>query len=124
MMNRARQNHGCSVANFKGSLTVFVVGGWNGNDYIDSVEVFNVKDDKWKTFSSKLPVPLYDLQVVPARCLKYHMYAVGGIGDWGVKTTIYGLNKNEEWEHVDDLQHARQKHSTINMQLKDIPGCQ
>ena len=60
--------------------------------------------------------------------LKYHIYAVGGFGNLGnglgTVATIYGLNKSEEWEHVDDLKQARKLHLTINMKLKDIPGCQ
>ena len=124
-MKQARSNHGCAVANFKGTLTAFVVGGYNGNDNLDSVEVLDLKDDEWKTLQSKLPFPLRDLQVVTARVLKYHIYAVGGYSmEKGRVATIYGLNTSEEWEHVDDLKHARSRHSTINMQLKDIPGCQ
>ena len=126
-MNQARSGHGCAVANFKGSLTVFVAGGYNSDDgYLDSVEVLDLKDDQWKTLPSKLPVPLRSLQVLSARSLKYHIYAVGGynMDIQGRVATIYGLNKSEEWEHVDDLKHARSSHSTINMKLKDIPGCQ
>ena len=125
MMNQARAEHGCSVSSFKGSLAVFVAGGYTAdNGYLDSVEVLNLKDGEWKTMSSKLPVPLYYLQVVSARSLKYHIYAVGGKGNQGGVATIYGLNTSEEWEHVDDLKQSRYGHSTINMQLKDIPGCQ
>ena len=123
-MKQARATHGCAVANFKGSLTAFVVGGYNGDDNLDSVEVLDLKDDEWKTLQSKLPFPLTSLQVVTARSLKYHIYAVGGYGKQGHVATIYGLNTSVEWEHVDDLKHARLMHSTINMQLKDIPGCQ
>ena len=124
-MNQARYTHGCTVANFKGSLTVFVAGGYTyDGGYLDSVEVLDLKDDQWKTLPSKLPVPLDNLQVLSARSLKYHIYAVGGYSNQGVVATIYGLNKSEEWEHVDDLKQARSHHSTINMKLKDIPGCQ
>jgi len=125
MMKQARAQHGCAVANFKGTLTAFVVGGYNDNDhYLDSVEVFNLKGYEWKTLQSKLPFPLSSLQVVTARSLKYHIYAVGGYTKHRPVATIYGLNTSVEWEHVDDLKHARSAHSTINMQLKDIPGCQ
>ena len=123
-MNQARRAHGCTVSSFKESLTVFVAGGYDVDDNdLDSVEVLNLKDGGWKRMSSKLPFPLYSLKVVPARTLKYYVYAVGGTGNRGRVATIYGLNTSEEWEHVDDLKHARSEHSTINMQLKDIPGC-
>ena len=124
MMNQARVWHGCAVAKFKEMLTVFVAGGYHGGN-LDSVEVLNLKDKEWKTLNSKLPFPLSGLQVVTAKSLNYHIYAVGGYTDNQKEVaTIYGLNASEEWEHVDDLKNARSFHSTINMQLKDIPGCQ
>ena len=125
MMKQARNGHGCALANFKGSMAVFVVGGYSYGNYLDSVEVLNLKENKWKALSSRLPFPLGSLKVVAARSPMYHIYAVGGKkGKREPVATIYGMNKSEKWDHVGDLKLARWGHSTINMQLKDIPGCQ
>ena len=45
-MNEARSYHGCATASYKGAVHVFVVGGRNENyDRLDSMEVFNVKEE-------------------------------------------------------------------------------
>ena len=124
-MNEARINHGCATASYKGAVHVFVVGGYNRN-YLDSMEVFNVKEERWiEDFrSTKLPVPLYGLQIVQANSPDFLVYAVGGIDSkYDPVSTIYGLNKNKQWEKIGNLGTERYDHATINSGLNAIPGC-
>ena len=125
-MNKSRRLHGCATASYKGSVHVFVVGGWNGNK-LDSMEVFNVKEERWidDFRNSKLPVPLSGLQVVRANSPNFLVYAVGG-QDFNYKTvsTIYGLNNKKQWEKIGDLNTKRYSHATVNVGSNEIQGCQ
>ena len=126
-MNEARYDHGCATASYKDEVHVFVVGGTNENGYSDSMEVFNVMEEKWiNDFQNTiLPVPLYDLQVVPAHSPEYFVYTVGGADLNGNSiSTIYGLNKNKQWEKIGDLKTKRFGHATVNYASNDIPKCQ
>ena len=124
-LNEARRYHGCATASYKGAVHVFVVGGYNGNR-LDSMEVFNVKEERWiEDFrSTKLPVPLDSLQVVQAHSPDFLVYAVGGVSnDILVVSTIYGLSRNKQWEKIGDLKTKRYWHATVNIASNDIPGC-
>ena len=126
-MKEARYVHGCATAHYNGSDHVFVVGGeghWGSK--FDSIEVFNVNEGKWiDAFrSANLPVPLAFPQVVEANSANYFVYAVGGRGNLGGVSTIYGLNYSKQWEKIGNLATKRFYHTTINMGSNDIPGCQ
>ena len=119
-MNEARSSHGCATASYNGAVHVFVVGGFKGNynERFDSMEVFNVMEERWidDFRSTKLPVPLSTLQVVHAHSPDFLVYAVGGMDSNGnTVSTIHGLNKDKQWEKIGDLKTKRESHSTVNI---------
>ena len=126
-MNEAKRDHGCATASYKGAAHVFVVGGYNGNyESLDSMEVFNVTEERWidDFRSTKLPFPLAYLQVVHANSPDFLVYAVGGRdSNLSPVSTIYGLNKHKQWKKIGDLKTKRNTHATINSGLNAIPGC-
>ena len=102
-MNELRYYHGCTTTTIAGLKTVLVVGGFGNNGYLNTMEVYDPSKNEWTRHSSLLPIPLYGLPVVPSRSLKYSSYVIGGYGNGDRQTTIYGLNRNQEWKLVGNL---------------------
>ena len=122
-LNEARYGHDCATASYNGDVHVFVVGGRrNSDDYLDSMEVFNVMEERWiEDFrSTKLPVPLDSLQVVEGNSPDFLVYVVGGDSNDVPIPTIYGLSKNKQWEKIGDLKTKRYSHATINIGQYEI----
>ena len=47
-----RHSHGCHVGAFEGKEGIFVAGGFNGTDYLSSVEFYIVALDSWHAIGS------------------------------------------------------------------------
>lgn len=123
-MNQARSFHGCATTTVNGEQQIIVAGGYDENDNtLDSVEKFNLKENRWTLHSSKLPRAIVGLQLVHAHSPKYLVYAIGGTDKNGNKqATIYGLRKNMNWTLVGNLTSKRPFHASVNVLLDHIPG--
>ena len=66
-MNTKRINHGIGVITFNGEDRLAVIGGYDGRNELDSVEVYNTKTDKWENTSIKLNEPCFGLSVFTAK---------------------------------------------------------
>ena len=53
-MNSKRYGHGMGVVTINGEEKLAVFGGYDGNNYFDSVELYNTKTEKWDTTDIKL----------------------------------------------------------------------
>ena len=122
-MNEVRRYPRCTTTTINGLKIVLVVGGMGNNGFLNTMEVYDPSKNEWTLHSSLLPIPLFGLQVVPSRSLKYSAYVIGGYGNGESQKAIYGLNKNQEWELVGNLKQKRNSHSSLNLLKDDIPGC-
>ena len=57
-MNSKRDSHGMGVVTINGEERLAVFGGHDGNDFLDSVELYNTQTEKWETTNIKLKKPL------------------------------------------------------------------
>ena len=46
-LNTKRQSHSCSTMKNGGETVIVVAGGWNGEQHIDSVEIYDPTDNTW-----------------------------------------------------------------------------
>ena len=53
-MNSKRCHHGMGVVTINGEERLAVFGGYDGNDKLDSVELYNIQTEKWETTNIKL----------------------------------------------------------------------
>ena len=56
-MNSKRSGHGIGVVSINGKDILAVFGGFNGNKFMDSVELYNTQTRKWETSNIKLREP-------------------------------------------------------------------
>ena len=122
-MNEFRSRHGCTTTIFGNSKVVIVVGGYDGNEYLNTMEMYHPLKNEWTLHSTRLPLPLAYLQVVHSISLNYVAYAIGGRGNGSDQNAIYGLSRIEEWELVGNLEQKRQKHASLNINSNDFPVC-
>ena len=122
-MNEIRRWHGCTTTTSGNSKVVLVVGGYDENNYLDTMEMYDPLKNEWKLKSTRLPLPLYGLQVVNSHSLNYLAYAIGGDGNVDYQTAIYGLSRTEKWELVGNLKQKRYIHASLNIKNNDFPGC-
>ena len=59
-MNSKRFAHGMGVVTINGKDRLAVFGGWDGMNYLDSVELYNTQTEKWETSDFKLSKARYD----------------------------------------------------------------
>ena len=55
-LNSERHSHGMGVLTIKGEDRLAVFGGYDGRNFLDSVELYNAKTEKWETSEIKLNV--------------------------------------------------------------------
>ena len=53
-MNSKKDDHGMGVVSINGKFRLAVFGGWDGRSYLDSVELYNTKTEKWEMADFKL----------------------------------------------------------------------
>ena len=53
-MNSKRYGHGMGVVTINGENKLAVFGGWDGRNYLDSVELYNTQTEKWENSDFKL----------------------------------------------------------------------
>ena len=56
-MNSIRASHGIGVVTINGEDRLAVVGGYDGNKRLDSIETYNSSREKWETTNIRLKVP-------------------------------------------------------------------
>ena len=56
-MNSKRSGHGIGVVSINGKDILAVFGGFNGKNFLDSVELYNTQTRKWETSDIKLRKP-------------------------------------------------------------------
>ena len=124
-MNEIRLYHGCTTTIFGTSNVVLVVGGNNIDDIEqwNTMEMYHPMKNEWTLHSSRLPLPLTDLQVVNSHSLNYIAYAIGGYSNGEAQSAIYGLSRTEEWELVGNLEQKRNGHASLNIKNNDYPVC-
>ena len=86
------------MSSYDGSDSIFVVGGQDENfQSLNTMEIYNMKKNKWILQTSKLPFPLKGMQVIHAYSPEYHIYMAGGERPWrmgGTTGAIYGFHLN------------------------------
>ena len=126
-MNEIRQSHGCTTTYLDNSKVVLVVGGYDENNYLDTMEMYDPLKNEWKVHSTRLPLPLQGLQVVNSHSLNRLAYAIGGFGfggsQVGSQTAIYGLSRTEKWELVGNLKQKRYYHASLNIKSNEFQVC-
>ena len=132
-MNIARYSHGCTTAlnttaTEQSNAHVIVVGG-----NFSTAEVLYVSSSSWSIIAQMPLQGLYRNSLAASKSSEYILYSIGGnylnetLGnDLGVKVyvkAIYGLTYSNTWIHVGDLTEGRDRHTSLNVARKDIPGC-
>ena len=107
-MNQKRSGHEC-VKISKDKILVF--GGNDGNDWLKSTEVYDKRYDNWST-GPTLPKTIYNGQFIKASPgSKFFGYYLGGYGDDGRSSDIYGLSKDlSNFQLIGNLKKARDNH--------------
>ena len=121
-MKEVKHSHSCITTFLGSSKVVLVAGGYNGNENLDTVELYDPLKNKWTLHSAKLPLPLQGLQMVNSHSLNYLVYVIGGFGNSNQKT-IYGFSRTEKWKLVGNLNEKYRSHASLNIRTNDILGC-
>ena len=122
-MNEIRRWHGCTTTTSGNSKVVLVVGGNDGNKNLDTMEMYDPLKNEWKLHSTRLPLPLYGLQMINSHSLNYLAYVTGGYANGETQTAIYGLSRAEKWELVGNLKQKRYKNASLNIKSNEFQVC-
>jgi len=90
-MNQKRNGHECvKISEDK----ILVIGGHNGNEYLKSTELYDKMYDNWST-GPTMPKTIASGQFIKASPGSQFLgYFLGGYGDDGHSSDIYGLSKD------------------------------
>ena len=89
-MKTARRGAGAAALHGK----LFVIGGSDGTNFLNSVECYDPSTDEWKTVAS-LNIPRHNVGTV---VIKDHIYTVGGFGGTSFLKSIECYDaKNDKW---------------------------
>ena len=107
-MTQKRYGHSCLMLI---EYELMVVGGWDGRNYLKSSELFNLKEKTWNR-GPDLETTLTDAQFLKAKPgSEYLAYVIGGYGDGGRSSAIFGLTKDKnEFRKIDNLKKGRSSH--------------
>jgi len=125
-MNYQRGYHGCAVMKDGESLVIVVVGGWDGNDYLDSVEILDPSLSQWIIGPT---LPNYVSNINQAMVTSPDRGGVMIIGGKTSSTTtspkILELRAGgSSWqEHDQELDNGRERHVVIPVP-ESITTCQ
>ena len=111
-MNEKRYGHECVKIN---QDKILVIGGKNGNGYLKSTEVYD-KNNHW-TYGPTLPKTMYKGQFIKASPgSKFFGYYIGGIGDGGFSSDIYGLSKDlSNFQLIGNFKKERSHHVAFRL---------
>ena len=120
-MTQRRYGHECVKLN---KDQILVIGGSDGNVYHKSTEVYHLIQRKWKT-GPMMPKPIEGGQFVKASPgSKFLGYYIGGYGDDGRSSAIYGLSKDlSNFQLLGNLKKARYHHVAFRLQESISDKC-
>ena len=85
-----------------------VAGGHNGSQLLNSVEIFNVRENFWTPDDHDLPGPLIQFDLIP---FLDSIYLLGGNDGDSVKSAIYKYDTTSGWvEQSTSLEGARSRY--------------
>jgi N-acetylneuraminic acid mutarotase len=94
---------------------VYVVGGYDGDKYLNTVEVYDIATDSW-TVKNNFPVKVQDVEL---EVLNGKIYAVGGKTEAGVLSSTYEYNLTaDSWTEKKTLNVGRWGHTVISKDNK------
>merc|ERR1719245_77998 len=113
-MPQPRGGHSCFMIN---SLELMVLGGKDGNNYLSSSSIFNLKKQTWKQGPS-LPTGIAWGQFVKSKLESPYLgYLIGGVNFSGFSSAIYALkNDISSFEKIGSLNNGRFNHVAFLLQ--------
>ena len=115
-MTQKRRGHSCLMLS---EYELMVLGGYGGRtldgrkrtEFLNSSEIFNLKEKTWNQ-GPDLETPLTNAQFLKAKPgSKYLAYVIGGYGDGGHSSAIFGLSQDKnEFKKIGDLKIPRSHH--------------
>ena len=121
-MTQKREGHECVNID---QDRILIIGGYDGNyNTLKSTEVYHRIQRKWKT-GPMMPKPIRFGQFVKASPgSKFLGYYIGGIGDDGRSSAIYGLSKDvSNFQLLGNLKKARWDHVAFRLQKSISDKC-
>ena len=121
-MNQKRNSHSCFYDDHTNS--VFVAGGYNGNNRLASTEQWNLDTNQWIS-TPDLHEPLYYSAGAASKSSQFVGFLAGGTPYAGRTNKVLGLRRSDlVWEVMpQQLKIARELHSMVNVPADQIPGC-
>ena len=112
-MTVKRWGHECVKIN---QDKILVIGGRNGNGYLKSTEVYHRRNNSWTT-GPILPTTLSYGQFIKASPgSKFLGYYLGGVGDDGASSAIYGLSRDlSNFQLIGNFKKARDYHVAFRL---------
>ena len=112
-MNQKRAGHECVMID---EDRILVIGGHNGNENLKSTDVYARRNHKWTNG------PIFPKTIVRGQFLKaspgskFLGYYLGGYGDDGRSSQIYGLSKDlSNFQFIGNLKKARYDHVAFRL---------
>ena len=112
-MNQKRSYHECvKISEDK----ILVIGGYDGNEYLKSTELYDKRYDNWST-GPTMPKTIGWGQFIKASPgSKFFGYYLGGCGDDGWSSDIYGLSKDlSNFQLIGNLKKERSYHVAFRL---------
>ena len=112
-MNQKRRGHECVKVS---EDRILVIGGWDGNDWLKSTEVYDRRNKMWTT-GPILPKAIgYGQFIKASPGSKFLGYYLGGGGDDGYSSAIYGLSKDlSNFQLIGNLKKKRGYHVAFRL---------
>jgi len=113
-MPQKRYGHSCFMIN---NLELMILGGYDGNNDLNSSSIFDLKKQTWKQGPS-LPKLIKGDQFVKSKLgTPYLGYLIGGSGEDGDSSAIYALkNDISSFEKIGNLNKGRFTHVSFLLQ--------
>lgn len=90
---------------------IYAIGGYNGKDYVASVEKYDFFRNEWITVAS-MKTPRCTLSAVASSdCM--HIYATGGFNGNALETVERYDVVKEQWEQVASMKNKRFMHAAV-----------
>ena len=112
-MNQKRNGHQCvKISEDK----ILVIGGGDGNVWLKSTEVYDGRNKMWTT-GPQFPKTIYGGQFIKASPGSQFLgYYLGGYGDDGYSSDIYGLSKDlSNFQLLGNLKKERVYHVAFRL---------
>ena len=96
-LNEIRCAPGVAVANIDAVNKIVVCGGYDGNDRLDTIEIYDSSLQEWSLVSAKLPIPLSNLAVLSSAENRVLVLG-GGNTSYYMNVTVIDLTTDETIE--------------------------